>query len=119
MGITDLTPLSGLTVLTVLWLEGNLFTDISPLSTLTTLEEIFLFTTPITDISALQNLTALTNVQLMDVGGLSDIQPLIDNAGLGAGDTVNLENVSPSLPCADVTALQGKGVTVSFTVCAS
>jgi hypothetical protein len=35
---------------------------------------------------------------------------LLDNTGLGAGDTVDLRSTSVS--CTDVAALQAKGVTV-------
>ena len=44
-------------------------------------------------------------------GGLRNIQPLLDNTGLGAGDTVDLSVTSVS--CTDVAALEGKGVTVT------
>jgi hypothetical protein len=47
---------------------------------------------------------------LDDNPNLTDIQPLLDNAGLGAGDTVYLQATSVS--CTDVAALQAKGVTV-------
>jgi len=47
---------------------------------------------------------------------LTDIQPLLDNTGLGAGDTVYLQATSVS--CTDVAALQAKGVTVQSVLCA-
>jgi hypothetical protein len=47
-------------------------------------------------------------------GLLSSIAALLNNAGLGTGDYVSLYGTSVS--CADVTALQAKGVTV-FSDC--
>ena len=40
-----------------------------------------------------------------------DLQSLLDNTGLGAGDTVGLTNTSVSYP--DVDTLKAKGVTVA------
>ena len=135
--ITDISPLSGLTSLTELGLDNNSITDISPLSGLTSLETLFLGMNSITDISALSGLTSLrwltlwynsiTDISalsgLTKLGGpsraltlgnnpnLTDIQPLLDNTGLGAGDTVVLESTSVS--CTDVAALEAKGVRVT------
>ena len=129
--ITDISPLSGLTGLTSLDLNNNLITDISALSGLTSLTGLFLASNSITDISPLSGLTSLFNLNLrvnsitdisalggltltiLSLGGnsnLSNIQPLLDNTGLGAGDQVSLANTSVS--CADVAALEAKGVTV-------
>jgi hypothetical protein len=41
---------------------------------------------------------------------VSDIQPLLDNTGLGSGDTVDLALTKVS--CPDVDALEAKGVKV-------
>jgi hypothetical protein len=40
------------------------------------------------DISVLSRLTSLTNLRLHNNPNLTDIQPLLDNAELGAGDNV-------------------------------
>ena len=64
----------------------------------------------ITDISALSGLTSLRELDLSNNPNLTDIQPLLDNTGLGAGDGVTL--LSTSVSCTDVAALQAKGVTV-------
>ena len=63
----------------------------------------------ITDISALSGLPRLTGLRLYN-NPISDIQPLLDNTGLGAGDTADLRSTSVS--CADVAALEAKGVRV-------
>ena len=133
--ITDITPLSGLTSLTILGLDGNRFiTDISALSGLTSLTHLNLDRNSIIDISALSGLTSLTNLDLLhnsitDISALSgltslthlalshnrdlsNIQALLDNAGLSAwSDRVGLRGTMVS--CTDVAALQAKGVRVT------
>ncbi len=108
--ITDISPLSGLTSLGSLRLPNTSISDISALSGLTSLGRLDLENNSITDISALSGLTSLTGLFLGDKPALTDIQPLVDNAGLGAGDTVNL--MSTNVSCTDVAALKSKGVTV-------
>jgi hypothetical protein len=61
-------------------------------------------------IVGLQNLTGLSVLNLAG-NPIGDIQPLLDNPGLGAGDTVNLSSTNVS--CADVALLEAKGVTVT------
>ena len=58
----------------------------------------------------LSGLASLTNLDLANNPEFTDVQPLLDNPGLGAGDTVFLRSTSAN--CADVAALQAKGVTV-------
>ena len=67
------------------------------------------------DISALSGLTLLVVLSLDGNSDLSNIQPLLDNTGLGTDETgqsdrghIRATNVS----CTDVTALEAKGVTV-------
>jgi len=114
--ITDISALSELTNLRSLGLGSNPITDLSALSGLTNLRELRLHSSfdpnpyPITDISPLSGLTSLTILDLSNNTGLSNIQPLLDNTGLGAGDTVLLNNTNVN--CTDVAALEAKGVTV-------
>ncbi|MCH7684479.1 MAG: leucine-rich repeat domain-containing protein [Gemmatimonadetes bacterium] len=108
--ITDISALSGLTSLTDLGLGFNSITDISALSGLTSLTVLGLSDNSITDISALSGLTSLAGLFLSNNPNLTEIQPLLDNTGLGAGDRVYLRSTSVS--CTDVAALQAKGVTV-------
>ncbi len=108
--ITDISALSGLASLVGLSLDNNSITDISALSGLTSLTALGLGFNSISDISALSGLTSLTYLDLSSNSGLSNIQPLLDNTGLGAGDTVDLRSTSVS--CTDVAALLAKGVTV-------
>ena len=106
--ISDISALSGLTGLRILGLGYNSITDISALSGLTNLTYLALSNNSITDIGALSGLTGLTWLYLNNNPNLADIQPLLDNTGLGAGDTVILESTGVS--CIDVAALQAKGV---------
>ena len=77
---------------------------------LTGLMTLYLNGNSITEISALNGLTGLVDLRLDGNANLTDIQPLLDNTGLGAGDIVDLRDTSVS--CTDVTALEAKGVTV-------
>jgi internalin A len=106
----DIAPLGGLTSLRVLYLGDNLISDISTLSGLTSLEHLFLGDNSIIDIVALSGLTGLESLYLDNNPNLTDIQPLLDNTGLGAGDTVGL--LSTNVSCTDVAALRAKGVSV-------
>ena len=112
--ITSLNAVSGLTSLTHLDLSNNSISDISVLSGLTNLTTIFLNANSITDISVLSGLppTPRTSIGLGTNPDLTDIQPLLNNTGLGAGDDVELRGTMVS--CEDVALLEAKGVTVTF-----
>ena len=109
-GIVSLVGIQNLTSLTRLDLGGNAITDISALSGLTSLTTLELFGNSITDISAVSRLESLTRLDLGFNPDLIDIQPLLDNTGLGGGDLVFL--TSTNVSCTDVAALEAKGVTV-------
>ena len=102
---------SGLTTLDALSLG---ITSLMGIQNLTSLGFLVLDNNSITDISALSGLTSLVGLGLNGNPNLTDIQPLLDNTGLGAGDTVFLSNTNVS--CTDVAALEAKGVTVT-SVC--
>jgi hypothetical protein len=108
--ITDVSALRRLTSLTELRINGNQIKDISALSGLTALTRLELTGNQITDLSALKGLTSLTGLDLRFNPELSDIQPLLDNPGLGAGDRVELRFTRVS--CSDAALLEAKGVTV-------
>ena len=108
-GIASLAGIENLTRLTVLRIRANSLTDLSALRSLT-----FLAINEngnITDISALSGLTHLAVLSLHTNPDLSDIQLLLDNPGLGAGDDVLVKSTNVS--CADVDASRAKGVGVS------
>ena len=98
-GLTDLTAQSA-------GIESPV--GIQNLTSLTTLN---LRRNAITDISALGGLRSLTDLDLEDNPTLTDIQPLLDNTGLGAGDRIGLGYTSVS--CAELAALAARGVTVT------
>ena len=113
-GIGSLVGIQNLTSLTQLILQDNSITDIGALSGLTSLAFLSLNDNSISDISALSGLTSLRDLRLNGNPNLTDIQPLLDNTGLGAGDTVYLQSTNVS--CTDVAALRAKGVSV-FSFC--
>ena len=94
--LTDVSPLSGLTNLTTLDLGGNSLTDVSPLSGLTNLTTLDLGGNSLTDVSPLSGLTNLTGLWLYD-NSLADVSPLsglTNLAELGLSFT-SLTDVSP------------------------
>lgn len=108
--ISDLSPLSTLTRLETLTLNGNSIANLGPLSGLTALELLFLNANEISDVTPLTGLTNLTWLRLTANPALADVQPLIDNTGLGAGDKVNVQNTA--VTCDEVADLRAEGVTV-------
>ena len=114
--ISDLTPLAGLTQLTVLDLNGNAISDISALSGLTNLVVLRLGGNVITDISALSGLTNLVVLRLWD-NNISDISPLVANRGLGAGEGISVsENpLNDASINVHIPTLQDRGVEVHFS----
>ena len=136
--ISDLSPLSRLTNLTYLNLTSNRISSVSALSRLTNLTQLHLGgNRTISDISALSNLTMLSGLNLwgnslsniselsrltdlsylgLSDNGISDISPLVANAGLGNGDAVDLRSNPLSSTSRDthIPTLQRRGVTVEF-----
>ena len=109
--ITDIGALSGLTGLTYVDLSSNSITDISALSGLASLTALGLYGNSITDITALGRLTSLSNVRLSSNPGLTNIQPLLDRAGI---EEVSL--LGTNVSCEDVALLERTGVIV-FSAC--
>ena len=136
-GISDISALEGLTMLTTLDLSGNRISDVSALAGLTMLTTLNLGGNRISDISALEGLTALTRLDLGDNNladisalveltgltwlnlagnGISDISTLVANAGLDAGDEVDLRGNPLDAAALEthIPALTARGVTVRF-----
>ncbi len=88
--ISDLAPLSGLTGLTELNLQGNPLSEVSALSGLTRLTDLYLALTPLSDVSSLSGLTGLTvhglpwPYRYPQLGSLSDLVERYEDARSGA-----------------------------------
>ena len=79
--ISNITPLSGLTDLKELNINSNLITNTSPLKNLNNLENLDLSYNPINDLSGLKFLTKLKVLHLSD-GSINDLSPLSNLANL-------------------------------------
>jgi hypothetical protein len=108
--VTSVAALGGLTLLRFLYLDANSLSDIGPLGALTSVTTLSLRANSIGELSALSGLASLVSLDLSENFTLSDIQPLLDNAGLGAGDFVDL--MGTAVECPDINALRAKGMTV-------
>jgi Leucine-rich repeat (LRR) protein len=113
--ISDISPLANLTKLTQLTIEGNQISNVSPLEGLTKLTYLYLGRNEISDIAALTGLNSLTRLSLTH-NRISDISPLVQNAGLGAGDEVWLEYNPLSSDSINtyIPELQARGVAVYY-----
>jgi len=135
--ITDISSLAGLSNLQELYLQGNLIVTLPDLSGLTQLSVLNLAENDIEDISSLAGLSNLHElylqgnliVTLPDLSGLTqlsvlnlaendieDIGTLVDNPGLGDGDTIHLTGnpLSQDALCRDIPVLKGRGAIVSY-----
>lgn len=87
-GFTVLTPLSGLTNLTELHINGNVsLSTIDPITSLVNLEKLSITLSRVKNITALETMTKLTDVVLVS-NGIVDVAPL--------ANAVNLENLQLS-----------------------
>ena len=133
--IADVTPLAGMTSLAFLDLRGNRIADVAALSDLTSLFALWLSDNEIADVTALSELTSLTrlhlgNNEIVDLSPLrgldqlewvalwnnqiEDLGPLVENAGLGAADTVHVwrNPLMASSRNQDIPALEEREVRV-------
>ena len=113
--ISDISSLSGLTKLEKLFLDNNGISDISSLSDLTKLEKLLLNSNSISDISSLSGLTKLEKL-LLNSNSISDISPLVENMGLGSGDTVDVSSnpLSTTSLNTHIPTLKSRGVSVNY-----
>ena len=105
--ISDISPVTGLTNLTGLWLGGNNISDISPVARLTNLTGLSLWGNNITDISAL---TGLTNLTRLELGGnhiaiISSVADLTNLTGLWLGGN-NISDISALAGLIHLTRLE-------------
>ena len=114
----SLSGMQNLTGLTRLTMNNRWITDISPLRGLTSLRTLELTGTLVTDLRPLSGLPDILYIDLRYNADLSDIQPLLDNPGIGPGDIVELRLTS--VTCNDQARLAAKGVEVRtelFSAC--
>ncbi len=113
--ISDVSALAGLTRLETLGLSNNLISDIAPLSGLTKLERLYLHNNNISDVSALLGLISLEELWLYN-NSISNLSPLVVNTGLGSGDRIDVRNNPLSVTSINthIPVLQNRGVNVRF-----
>jgi len=116
--VTDVSPLSPLTNLSILDLADCQITDISPLISLENLTILCLQGNEVNDISAISHLTNLIDLRLTQ-NCVDDISPLLENSGLGQGDSVllgdnNLELHEGSEDMENMETLEASGVIISL-----
>jgi Leucine-rich repeat (LRR) protein len=101
--ITDISPISDLTRLEILFITSSQVSDIKPLADLTNLRLLNLERNQISDISPLANMTNLEWL-LLNNNEISDISPLV---GMVKLDALFLENnqISDITPLAELTNL--------------
>jgi Leucine-rich repeat (LRR) protein len=112
--ISDIRDLSGLTRLTTLDLTNNSIRgNLRDLARLRNLQTLTLGSNSISDVEAVSGLTNLQTL-FLDSNRISDIQPLVDNPGLGEGDVVQLcgNRLNDTSEQALIPALEARGVEV-------
>ena len=114
--ISDISPLADISNLRQLTFSFNSASDIGPLAALTQLTFLSLTGNTISDIQPLSGLTQLGTLAL-NLNAITDIKALVENPGLGAGDTVWLQNNPLTAGnCADIQTLIIRGVDVQHQV---
>jgi len=115
VGISALTGLAGLTHQTELRLNDNEIEDIAPLATLTALSAIDIRNNQISDVNALVGMASIQQLYLRN-NSIIDIGPLLNNAGLGTGDELGLNNnpLSEQSKLVYIPELVNRGVTVTY-----
>ena len=135
--IADLTPIAGLTGLRDINLAGNAIADLEALELLVNLQSLEIGSNAIDDIGSLGELSNLMTLGLSDnmieditaLAGLilltdvdlsanqiTDATPLLDNPGLGFGDTIDLTGnpLAVDTVCQVVPDLESRRVDVLF-----
>lgn len=100
VGDANLSSLTNLKSLTVLYLRDNLITDISALATMTQMTQLYLSRNTISDVSKLAELTNLTKLELDD-NKISDVIALMNLANATYIKLVGNDDI----PCGDVDNL--------------
>lgn len=86
-GVHDFLPLAGMTAMRIFMASFTIPATTAPLASMTELEELIMSVCGITDISFLVGMANLNTVGL-NSNQIVDLQPLVDNPGIGAGDEI-------------------------------
>ena len=89
-GVSNIKPLEKLTQLTELNIFRNRISNIKPLAKLTNLKKLSIGCNPISDLTPLKNLKNLKSLSLVEIEDLRDITPI---AGLTQLTNLNLDNI--------------------------
>ena len=112
--ITAITPLSGLTSLTTLYLDDNPLSDLTPLSGLVNLKGLYLTYNQISDLAPLSGLAGLESLSLYQ-NQISDITPLGSLAPSSVNVSYNMLDLTPDSPSMQtIEAWQSGGTTVTY-----
>lgn len=87
--LATLEGLAELPSLRILYAHSNQLTDASGLATMTNVRTLYLSNNRIESLAPFAGLTSLTEL-LLDSNEVASLVPLLDNAGLGSGDQVDL-----------------------------
>ncbi len=112
--LVNLNPLAGLTALRRLDIQRNgALSGLGPLQSLLGLEQLSAGYNAISDLTPLSSLQQLS-LLLLPFNRIVSLHPLVENAGLGAGDLVDLRG-NPFGPgaCSDLVELQRRGIAVT------
>jgi hypothetical protein len=114
--IADISALSSMADMYYLYLDDNEIDDLTPLADMSDLTQLYLQGNA--TLSGLTGLETTENLYYLNLSGCSivDISALVDNAGFGAGDTIDLlESILSAQAMLDIATLQGRGVTVNYS----
>ncbi len=117
LGVTPGTPIapSKMETLTAFKVRETKIGDLTGLERATNLSSLELVENGILDVSLLSSLTNLTKLNLSN-NSISDLSPLVENTGLGSGDSLDLRGnpLNYQSIYTHIPTLQGRGATVEF-----
>jgi hypothetical protein len=111
--VSDIEWITTLDNLQKLNLSNNQLNDIRPLETLTKIKELDLSRNTIRNIECLSN---LRNILILNLSHnlVRNLTPLLENQGIGLGDTIYLGNTNVNRFSREIVELRNRGVMVIF-----
>jgi large repetitive protein len=94
-------------------LRSNLITDITPLAALSVVGDLDLSYNRISNAAPLTGLHALSALAIRN-NLLTSLKPLVDNSGIGTGDTLNIQQNCLSESDPDIKTLKDRGVQMYY-----